>query len=289
MRTFIANSQTSRIDLLCLFTKFEDNMKKHIFILVLFGILAAKVFADVSFYSANPSTAQTGIIITPLAQMISSKEALDYLQQQKTKGYFFKESNEPHEMIKIGKDYHNEINDNADPADTHMKSDLSKIKLAFKFKPISFIKPIGYAAGGVYIKDSGWTAISTYFNQNDLGACKFKLNNMKLSQGAVRIPQELVQHDINKKMTTVFVEGSSNSGFIYNVDWHDPIFNYSLECANTNFDKDITKRMIELAKKIDMHCLTMYDDPLLLKSELSLKFVQYKFVKEKEPMQLKEI
>lgn len=228
-------------------------MKKYIFILVLLlGALSIKVFADDAFYTANPASAQNGIIIVPLSQMNSSKEALDYLRQQKTQGYAFKESNEPREIIKERKNYLNEINDNsADPADTHMKSSLSKVKLAFKFKTIPFIKPIGYAVGGTYIKDSGWTAISTYFNENDLGACKFKLNNMKLSQGAVRIPQETVRYDINKKVTNVFVEGSTNSGFIYNVDWHDPTFNYFLECANMSFDKDITNRMIELAKKID--------------------------------------
>lgn len=226
-------------------------MKKIIFVLVLLFTLPIKSFAEDTFYTANSSTAQNGIIILPLAQIDPSKEALNYLQQQKTQGYAIKESSDPHEMLKMGKSYQNEINDNSDPKDTHMKSDLSKIKLAFKFKPISFIKPIGYAVGGMYIKDSGWTAISTYFNENDLGTCKFKLNNMKLSQGAVRIPQETVRYDINKKVTNVFVEGSVKSGFIYNIDWHDQTFNYFLECANMNFDKNITNRMIELAKKID--------------------------------------
>lgn len=200
---------------------------------------------------ADPSKAQSGIIIIPLAQMDSSAEALSFLQQQKSLGYSIKESNDPKEMIKMGKDYHNEINDNPDPTDTSMKSNLSKVKLAFKFKPISFINPVGFAVGGMYIQDSGWTAITTFFNDKDLGACKFKLNNMKLSQGAVRIAKETVRYDINKKVTNVFVEGSTHSGFIYNVDWNDPTFNYFLECANMNFDKDITNRMIELAKKID--------------------------------------
>jgi len=196
-------------------------MKKNILTLALIAALPSLSFADDTFFTADPSKAETGVTIVPLSKMNPSKEMLSFLEQQKTKGFSDKESNEPQQMIKTGKFYLNEINDNSDPTDTHMKSDLSKIKLAFKFKPIPFIKPIGYAVGGMYIKDSGWTAISTFFNDKELGTCKFKLNNMKLSNGAVRIAKETVRNDINNKITNVFVEGSVNSGFIYNVDWND--------------------------------------------------------------------
>ena len=207
--------------------------------------------ADETFYTADPSKAKTGIIIVPISESNLSKEDLYFLEQQKTKGYADKESNEPKEMISSGKNYAEEINDNDDPTDTHLKSTLSKIKLAFKFKQIPFLTPIGFAVGGLYIKDSGWTAISTFFNDKNLGACKFKLNNMSLSHGAVQIPEETVRYDINKKVTNIFVEGSFHSGFIYNVYWNDSTFNYFLECANMKFDNKIKTRMVKLAKKID--------------------------------------
>lgn len=226
-------------------------MKKNILTLALMMALPLTGIAEDSFYTADPSKADTGIILVPLAQMNPTKEDLSSLKQQKLKGYSIKESNDPREFIKESNRYPDEINDTSDPTDTHLKSDLSKIKLAFKFKPPSFLKPLGFAVGGTYIEDNGWTAISTFFNDKTLGSCKFKLNNMKISHGAVRIPKETVRYDVNKKITNVFVEGSNNSGFIYNIDWNDEINNYFLTCANMIYDKDITQHMIVLANKID--------------------------------------
>ena len=74
---------------------------------------------------------------------------------------------------------------------------------------------------------------------------------MKLAKGAIFIPQESVRYDINKKVTTVFVEGSKNSGFIYNVTWNDDTYNHFLICAHMTLDNSITNRMIALAKRID--------------------------------------
>lgn len=210
------------------------------------------VFADDSFYTANPANAKSGIIIEPLSKINPPKETLSLINEQKTKGYSEKISSDALEMLKANKrGYTDEINNISDPTDTHMKSNLSRIKLAFDFKPAPFIHPFGYAVGGEYINDAGWTAISTFFNEDNIGACRYKLNNMKIANGAVRIPKEIVRYDINKKVTTIFVEGSVKSGFIYNVTWNDATYNHFLECANMNYDKNITNRMIELAKKID--------------------------------------
>ena len=227
-------------------------MKKIILAIALITILPMTAFADKTFYTAQQSNAQSGVIIVPLSKMNPSNETLSFLEQQKTKGYSIKESNDAIDMLKAGKqNYSNEINDTSDPTDTHMKSDLSKIKLAFQVKPIPFIKPIGFAVGGKYIENSGWTAISMFFNDKNIGACRYKLNNMKISDGAVLIPEETVQHDINNKITNIFVEGSVRSGFIYNVNWNDATYNHFLECANMKYDHNITSQMIELAKKID--------------------------------------
>src|SRR3990167_9745542 len=75
-----------------------------------------------------------------------------YLEDQKTKGYSLKESDEVKQMIKESHaNYLSEINNNSDPKDTHMKSNLSKIQLAFQYKGVPFLNPIGYAPGGAYL------------------------------------------------------------------------------------------------------------------------------------------
>jgi len=147
--------------------------------------------------------------------------------------------------------YRSDINNLDDPKDTHMKSDFNKIKLGFKFTPINFINNIGYAVGGAYIENKGWTAISSFFEDKEIGACKFKVNSMKLSHGAVRITEEQITHEINGKVTSIYIEGTPKSGFVYNVMWDDNDYNYFLVCANPKYDAAITFKAIQLAKKID--------------------------------------
>ena len=228
-------------------------MKKYILTTIsIMFLLPVVSFSDQEFFTASPSNAKTGIIIVPLVQMSNPESIAAYLEDQKTKGYSLKESDEVKQMIKESHaNYLSEINNISDPKDTHMKSDLSKIQLAFKYKGVPFLNSVGYAPGGTYIPNAGWTVIGTFFNDKEIGACEYRLNNMKLAKGAVLIPQESVRYDINNKVTNIFIEGSKHSGFMYNVTWNDETYNHFLICANLNLDNNITNRMIELAKKID--------------------------------------
>jgi hypothetical protein len=223
-------------------------MKKTLVLLINLFPLAGMAYS--TFYTADISKAPEGIVIVPAAKIDNSHRLIANLNEQKTKGYVYSEKNN---ALAIMKDNRNpEINDIInDPTDTHMKSDIKKIKLGFNFKPLACINAIGYAVGGAYIADKGWTAISTFFNDKELGSCNFKVNNMALSHGAVMIPQEQVQYDVNNKITSIYVEGSPKSGFVYNVMWDEHDYNYSLQCANQKYDADITVKMIQLAKKID--------------------------------------
>jgi hypothetical protein len=208
--------------------------------------------AEDTFYTADPNTTQKGIIIVPAKKMSMSPDLLSNLNEQKEKGYLYKESNDAIEMIRDSKNhYASELNNVSDVRDTHMKSNLQNIQLAFDFKPTSLINAQGYAVGGNYIDGKGWTAISTFFNDEQIGACRYKINNMALTGGAVRIAAEAVRYDINGKVTDIFVEGSPKSGFMYYVMWNDNDHNYSLECANMKYEKNIQSKMISLAKSLD--------------------------------------
>jgi hypothetical protein len=221
-------------------------------IIVLISLLPVIGLAEEAFFTASPTNAQKGIVVVPLAQTEHSKERLSFIKQQKMKGYIEKEENGAKELIAMGQGHlENEINNTADPQDTHLKTDFSAIKLAFKFEPISFIQPIGFAVGGVYLDDLGWTAISTFFNDDSLGVCSYKLNNMAVSNGAVMVPQEMIIRDVNDKMTDIFVEGSVKSGFVYHVNWSDDIYNHFFECGKMSYDKKTINMMVDFAKRID--------------------------------------
>src|SRR5437868_5155051 len=118
-------------------------MKKNIFAISLISLLSLSSFAD-EFYTSTPQNAKTGIVIVPIAQMSSPESVTTYLNDQKTKGYSLKESNEVKQMINANQSkYSAEMSNSSDPQDTHMKSSLSNIQLAFKYKGIPFINAIG--------------------------------------------------------------------------------------------------------------------------------------------------
>ncbi len=227
-------------------------------IAILFLIMPSVLFADPEFGAAALPRAGSGVTIIPADKMPISesmkKEVALHLLQQKTKGYFDSESTYPRTLLKMNNTHLIESNKNSDPYDTHMKYSLSQVRLAFKFKEIPGINAknrIGFAVGGMFINKSGWTGIAEFFNDNEMGVCKYNIDNMYLTKGAVQISSESVRYDVNKKPGDVFVEGSVNSGFIYTVSWFDKTFSHSLECANMNFSHDIIPKMINLAIKID--------------------------------------
>jgi hypothetical protein len=77
------------------------------------------------------------------------------------------------------------------------------------------------------------------------------LLNIALSNGGAFIPEEMARYDINKKLTTVDVEGSEKMGFLYNVTWFDNTFIHELECTQKIYDATIVDHMITWAKKHD--------------------------------------
>ena len=139
----------------------------------------------------------------------------------------------------------------SDSKDTHLKSSIKDVGLAFEFKgiPVNEKDVVGYAAIGGF--DHGWNGVTQIFKDQDLGTCQYDLYNIKLSHGSEFIPQELVSYEVNGKATLIDVRGNANSGFMYNIHWADNTKVNDLYCANMNFDKAKTQKLIELAKKID--------------------------------------
>lgn len=145
---------------------------------------------------------------------------------------------------------------NSDTTDTSMRENISDIKLAFFYKGIPFVdadKVIGFSPMGGWIDSAGWSGVTEFFNDKDLGVCSFVLSNIALTHGYVILSADQVKYAVMGKPTTTFIDGSPSIGFIYNVSWYDKIFSHELECANTVFSKDIIRKMIILSNQIDKY------------------------------------
>ena len=117
---------------------------------------------------------------------------------------------------------------------------------------------VGVAPFGAYkqIKNGddgdGWDGAVQFFEKNRIGSCAYTEHNRKLARSGIEIIKELISNEINEKPTIVLIKGSKETGFIYKIKWYDQIFSKELECANSNFSKDLKVQVIELAKRIDL-------------------------------------
>lgn len=233
-------------------------MKSIILFILLIMAVPTVLFADPEFSTAGLPAEGSGVSIVPLKKMNLPSTFLktqdESLAQDKAKGYFNEESSYPKFLVKLGKFGSDDISASTDPYDTHMKYSPSQIKLAFDYKPYHTADPsqvIGFAAGGIFLTNAGWSGVAEFFKNNAIGTCKYNLDNIKITHGAVQMSAESVRYDVNKKPTDIFVRGSVNSGFIYSLSWFDETFIHTLECANMTYDKTIINQMIGLARNID--------------------------------------
>ncbi|MDR3491024.1 MAG: hypothetical protein P4M12_03135 [Gammaproteobacteria bacterium] len=143
-----------------------------------------------------------------------------------------------------------QFDDDKNPLDTHLKSSVSKINLAFKFNEIPNLKKhniIGYAAVGGYAKGKGWDGMVEFMSDPKLGVCSYTTYGIE----KVILDKETTEYFVNDKPSNKSVAGNWNTGFLYTVNWYAPTRLMTLECANKIFDPNIVDNMIMLADRID--------------------------------------
>ena len=215
-----------------------------------------------------------GLQIVPLSAMSipedMKKDILKIAQEQKTKGYHeTSDTRYQQSLFKIQKRYTmrkkysgksaNLVVVPEDVTLSDIKDHLSDIPLAFPFNNINWVeldKIMGFVPQGSLIKDNnnptgGWSGIKVLFSDDQLGACSYSYLNLKLSHGGVQLNTETTEYLVNKHPSTKIIEGNINDGFVYTINWDKEGEMHTLDCANMKFDKEITKKMIALANKID--------------------------------------
>ncbi len=200
----------------------------------------------------------TGVTIVPASKAVCPND--EYFHGN-NHDYKLSHSTYPLELLKLAdeKAFHEAYlksdfyMTNSDPHDTHLKKNLSQIRLAFPFKKLKAVKNkelLGFAAGGSWLKPAGWSDIVEYFKREDLGVCNFVQHSMKLTRGAIWLKENVVTYDVNGLVTWYFVKGSEETGFLYTLKWYDDEFSYSLECARKDFLPEQRAVMVEFGKKI---------------------------------------
>lgn len=208
------------------------------------------------------------VTVSPMREMNIPEslkhELMKRKAEEKSKGFYEKENRYAKELLNIPHTASKEIAEfksNNNPYDTHLKSKLSQVKIAFPFKftTIKDEDKIGYAVGGTYLKKSpdnnvsqeGWTGIKVFFKAPKIGICSYSFFDLKLSHGKVELSAETTEQIVDKKESSKTVEGTPSTGFLYSVDWYTKDTMQMLECANKVYDKEIIDKVIALANKID--------------------------------------
>ena len=201
------------------------------------------------FLKAVPQMIEGVQVVSPSEMTIKDTAATK--KQMQSQGYIESDTPNPHGLMSVKERAPSaKLNKDADPNDYYLKKDLSEVKLSFVYKEVADpAKRIGFAPVGKHLAQ-GWTGIREFFEDPELGVCSLTSFHIKDTQMGIRINSDLVSYVVNNHPTTIEVEGSKKSGFIYTVSWVDNTFSKDFECAKMTFDKDLTKKMISLANNM---------------------------------------
>lgn len=151
---------------------------------------------------------------------------------------------------------------NTNPMSTHLRDTASEIKLAYDFHEVPLEDAnsiIGFAPVGTYVKN-GWTGIVELFTKQGLGNCNYEENNLKLMHATIRIPSDIVTHEVNDKVTTSDVQGNERDGFLYTVEWYSEGLSHKLECVSKAYSQLTLSTVIDVSRRID-HSITRRGSP----------------------------
>lgn len=226
-------------------------------LLAIIAILPGLTYAGTDSIATPFPGAQKGINIWSLEKLDSStkEKMINHLKTFRKDGYHQTSStdeafNSLYNIAKIAKNETKEYDKNHNPLDTHLKSDISKIKLSFNFPGMPGVSQeniIGFAPAGGYTHKNGWDGVVEFANIPNIGICSFTTFSIQ----SVILYKEVLEYSVNKKPTDKNISGNWNTGFIYQINWYTDKRRNSLECANKNFNPELMDKMIVIANQID--------------------------------------
>lgn len=231
-----------------------NHMKK---ILVSILILPAMVHAGDEPTASPFPESKKGINIWPIEKvnMPAQKATIRSFKESSAKGYFESHSTDQSvnflfDTAKTASKERVQYDKDTNPLDTHLKSDISKVRIGFKFSGIPGIPQkdiLGFAAAGGYTHEKGWDGIAEFVQIPDIGICSFTTFAIE----SVIMYKETLEYLVNKKPSEKGIEGNWNAGFIYHVNWYTDTRRNAFECANRKLQPSILKKMVSIANQID--------------------------------------
>lgn len=139
--------------------------------------------------------------------------------------------------------------------DSGLHKSASEILFSYTYLGVpdsEIVELYGVAPAGAFLHSpqKGWTGAVSFF-KTDFADCAYTEKNILPGQGAVRVEEASASYDVNGKVTTIEIEGSSSTGYLYDISWFDTNFYRQLECATKDYSPTHLQSVIELAKKID--------------------------------------
>jgi hypothetical protein len=218
----------------------KDNIMKKIFLSLI--AMPLIVNAEPSHFDKNLKGFH--VEVTESKTLKAEDEYISTKEQDRYINYF----------LNLPKNSHNEkkyFSSTKNKADTHLKSNLSEIKLSVPYTEPVILKDkiFSYAPIGSY--NEGWTGIRTFFQDQLLGTCSYSFERYVY----IKADSSYLKHIVNNKPSFSSIEGNDSAGFLYTLSWDvdnkDSVYDHKIECANVKLNKGIMENMIKLAKMID--------------------------------------
>lgn len=229
-------------------------MKK---LLVIISMLPSLTFANTDSIATPFPGATKGINIWSVDKLDSSTKeiSIKHLKASRQNGYNKTSATDEsfNSLYNIRKVAENEIKEydiSQNPLDTHLRSDISKLKLSFDFSGIPGISKenvIGFSPAGGYSHQNGWDGVVEFAQIPNIGICSFTTFSIQ----SVVLYKEALEYLVNKKPTDKNISGNWNTGFIYKINWYTDTRRNSLECANKSLDHELMNKILLLANQID--------------------------------------
>jgi hypothetical protein len=176
---------------------------------------------------------------------------------QKSQGYYETNNKRAQFLFSMPEMAEKEYNERKSVAfnahDTHLYESKNNLAMGYAYKgvPANLSKKvIGFAPESNFVNGK-WNGAVEFFTPFFDSACAYHEVNIQLTQSSASIPKEIVTYAVNNKLTKMNVIGSSESGFVYEVEWWDKTYKRNLECAAKVYTEAMRAQVIELAKKID--------------------------------------
>lgn len=115
------------------------------------------------------------------------------------------------------------------------------------------LKYLGQSIGGVQLPDGKYTSAIEVFEHQELGICKYILDDFKTAKAGLTIKESMLRNDINGKYTWIYIAGIDNYGVNLVIEWYDEKLWHTLNCSGINYTENNLTTAIKIGRELDLN------------------------------------